>query len=109
MRCPLDCKLSSWTDFSPCSRKCGSGIKTRFRTVVQKATNGGKVCAAEDEQITETIPCIDRQCYNFVWGADPWSVCKVINQTRGHITKCGTGIFGLVCKICHFSKPITNR
>lgn len=91
VKCPLNCILSPWTEFTPCSRKCGSGIKTRFRTVVQKATHGGQVCNTENKQITETVPCIENHCYNYVWETDPWSHCKLINQTKGRITKCGTG------------------
>ena len=97
MKCPLNCILSRWTEFTPCSRKCGSGIKTRFRTVVQKATHGGQACNTENEQITETVPCIENHCYNYVWEADPWSHCKVMNQTKGRITKCGTGVVFELC------------
>ena len=91
--CPLDCKLSSWTKYTPCSSKCGAGVKTRFRTIVQKATQGGQMCVSDGEnnQIVETIPCIEIECFNFVWKADPWETCKITNQTRDRVAKCGTG------------------
>ncbi|XP_065052775.1 thrombospondin type-1 domain-containing protein 7A-like [Rhopilema esculentum] len=91
--CPFDCKLSSWSAYTPCSRKCGSGVKTRFRTIVQEATHGGQMCAVAngEKQISETVPCLERQCFNFVWKADPWETCQITNQTRSRVTQCGTG------------------
>ena len=40
----MSCKLSSWSKWSGCSEKCGSGVKVRTRTIAAKAKYGGKKC-----------------------------------------------------------------
>ena len=49
------------------------------------------VSDGESNQIVETVPCKEKECYNFVWKADPWETCRITNQTRDRISKCGTG------------------
>ena len=96
IECPLDCKLSPWTEFTSCSRQCGAGVRSRFRTVIQRATQGGHVCVSSggerDKQITDTVACREKDCYHYSWRSDPWEECRLTNQTRGSITKCGTGM-----------------
>jgi hypothetical protein len=46
MYCPTDCAMSKWSGFGGCTKSCGTGTKTKSRTVVIKAANGGKACVA---------------------------------------------------------------
>ena len=36
------CQLSNWSEWSPCSKPCGGGEKTKTRQVVKEAVNGGR-------------------------------------------------------------------
>ena len=40
----VDCKWSSYTEWSDCSKSCGGGTKTSNRTILQSPINGGQEC-----------------------------------------------------------------
>jgi hypothetical protein len=43
--CPIDCKVSGWTDYDTCSEKCGgTGFRTKTRSVINQAAFGGSKC-----------------------------------------------------------------
>jgi hypothetical protein len=73
--CPADCKMSSWTAWTTCTKSCSGGTHLRSRSVVALAAHGGKKCGAPTE---------NKQCNTFVcpvdcvatsrWGA--WSTCS---------------------------------
>jgi hypothetical protein len=31
--CPIDCKVSAWTSYSACTKSCGTGSKTKSRSL----------------------------------------------------------------------------
>lgn len=45
--CDVNCELAEWTDWSSCSRACGSGFQMRYRHVLTEAKNSG-TCAEEE-------------------------------------------------------------
>ena len=50
----MDCVLSDWKAWSPCSVSCGHGVMTRQRIIEQEARSGGKEC---DGDMEETQQC----------------------------------------------------
>lgn len=41
---PVDCEVSQWTDWAPCSKTCGFGSRSRRRYVARKPENAGRPC-----------------------------------------------------------------
>ncbi|XP_063986743.1 spondin-1 [Diachasmimorpha longicaudata] len=41
---PVDCMVSEWSPWTPCSVSCGSGRLTSFRMIKRESENGGKPC-----------------------------------------------------------------
>lgn len=73
-KCPVDCKLSEFSEFSKCTKVCGGGMQTRFRSLEVKPNHGGKAC----ESLQESRPCnsgsCDRDCALSDW--QPWAACS---------------------------------
>jgi len=73
IRCPVDCVLSDYEEYSKCTQVCGGGVKSRTRTMEVQQKNGGKQC----DQLTQTIPCnsgsCDRDCTLTEWS--PFTPC----------------------------------
>uniref|UniRef100_A0A8C5ATV2 Thrombospondin, type I, domain containing 7Aa n=1 Tax=Gadus morhua TaxID=8049 RepID=A0A8C5ATV2_GADMO len=89
--CPSDCKLSEWSNWSRCSKSCGSGVKVRSKWLREKPYNGGRPCPKLDHvnQVYEVVPCLS-DCGQYVWQAEPWSVWKVSNVDLKE--NCGEGV-----------------
>lgn len=56
---PVDCTLSEWSAWNPCSTSCDGGQTRRWRSVRQVAANGGKGCMASLVEVTvcNAAPC----------------------------------------------------
>ncbi|XP_034016704.1 thrombospondin type-1 domain-containing protein 7A-like [Thalassophryne amazonica] len=91
--CPSDCKLSEWSNWSRCSKSCGSGVKVRSKWLREKPYNGGRPCPKLDHvnqaQVYEVVPCVS-DCGQYVWVSEPWSVWKVNNVELKD--DCGEGV-----------------
>ncbi|XP_044027484.1 thrombospondin type-1 domain-containing protein 7A [Siniperca chuatsi] len=91
--CPSDCKLSEWSNWSRCSKSCGSGVKVRSKWLREKPYNGGRPCPKLDHvnqaQVYEVVPCLS-DCGQHVWVAERWSVWKVSNVDLKD--NCGEGV-----------------
>ena len=74
--CAVDCALSTWGDWSPCSVTCGdTGTRTRTRVELQAAQNGGEVCPSLTESGSCTPGPCPFHCEVSAWGG--WSECSL--------------------------------
>ncbi|KAG9283723.1 thrombospondin type-1 domain-containing protein 7A-like [Astyanax mexicanus] len=91
--CPSDCKLSEWSNWSRCSKSCGSGVKVRSKWLREKPYNGGRPCPKLDHinqvRVYEVVPCVS-DCTQYVWVTEPWSMWKVSNVDLKE--NCGEGV-----------------
>lgn len=70
-RCPLDCILADWTNWSPCSAMCNGGVEDRIRPVVQHDTKGGEPCGQTDDETDCNVQACSGDCVLEDWTA--WS------------------------------------
>ncbi|XP_035675233.1 spondin-1-like isoform X2 [Branchiostoma floridae] len=68
-----DCKVSAWSGFGRCNRRCGGGVMLRARTITQKPLNGGKPCPELSER---------REC-----NMEPCPVTKATSISENDIPK----------------------
>ena len=54
----VNCKISSWNEWDPCSVSCGKGIKSRNRQIIVAPMNGGTPCP----ESTESTDCATVEC-----------------------------------------------
>lgn len=73
-KCPKDCHMTDWSEFSKCSRSCGSGVASRTRKIISQPVAGGKPCGGTQEFAA---------CNNFECPTDcemnpfsAWSACS---------------------------------
>ena len=73
--CPVDCTWDSFGEWSSCTKSCGGGEKTRKRSILTPASDGGQDCKgpAIEKDWCNTNACpIDCE-----WGRfGEWSVCS---------------------------------
>ena len=89
---PVDCVASDWSEFGKCSaEQCGTvGTKTRRRTVITPASNGGAMCTdMEDNQPCSTLCPPPVNCVVSDWS--PLSECQADTCNRiGRLTRTRT-------------------
>lgn len=84
--CDVDCRLSSWSEWSSCSETCGFGSKkTRTRKILVKPKKYGRQCPSKKDLVEEN-PCKLVSCFRFSWSTGDWSDCSA-----GY-GQCGQGI-----------------
>lgn len=65
--CPVDCKMSPWSDWSMCNASCdATGHKTRSRSAEEDTKCGGKVCGHRVEKIKCQGPRCECKFNNWV-------------------------------------------
>jgi len=78
--CPINCAVSGWKAWGSCSKDCGSGVKSRARTITTNPAFKGNGCPALSQtQACNTHGCAVH-CEMSAWSA--WGTCS---------KQCGTG------------------
>ena len=70
----VNCRWGEFDEWSECSERCGGGNKTRSRSQLIPASNGGKECEGKaiEQNICNTSPC-EIDCK---WGTfGNWTFC----------------------------------
>ncbi|XP_047666453.1 thrombospondin type-1 domain-containing protein 7B isoform X2 [Tachysurus fulvidraco] len=78
--CPLDCVVSTFSQWSPCSRTCAPALQHRTRQVLAPPLYGGSACPS----LTQVRPCSqnvaqcpsDPQKHSYSLWAGSWSPCR---------------------------------
>ena len=76
--CPIDHSFSEWSDFSPCTPKCGEGSRFRVRSCKQ-GRHGGSQCPGYLENLAEKEQekCKVKDCPGCIPGRwNEWSTCS---------------------------------
>ena len=84
IECPMDCEVSEWKNWEPCSTECGVGTKIRHRTVLQPSNALGRPCP----ELQQTTICVRRSCGEYK--PSEWSTC-IISYTTNSTEYCGNG------------------
>ncbi|XP_074648479.1 A disintegrin and metalloproteinase with thrombospondin motifs 6-like isoform X2 [Tubulanus polymorphus] len=79
IRCPADGGWSKWSDFGPCSRMCGAGVKISNRSCTNPPPGpGGRICIGASFRV--------KYCYE--------QACPTIPKTRHELLSSECGILG---------------
>ncbi|GAU98091.1 hypothetical protein RvY_09282-2 [Ramazzottius varieornatus] len=80
---PVDCQVSTYSSWGPCSVSCGKGFQDRYREIVVRPQNGGQACPTKLEQRRKCVlpPCKNQYCVFGEWSE--WMSCT---------KSCGNGI-----------------
>jgi hypothetical protein len=60
--CDIDCVLSEWTVWGPCSRACAGGVQERAKTEISPAEGNGKCAHHKDMERFEQQTCNTLEC-----------------------------------------------
>jgi len=80
--CAVDCALSPWGEWSPCTQTCGTGTQSRSRSILQPPLQHGKDCDA----ITAIQECNRSPCA-IACTVSAWSEWGECSQECGGGTK----------------------
>ncbi|XP_078482881.1 complement component C6-like [Ciona intestinalis] len=78
----VNCAVSGWSGWGPCSHSCGEGVMTRSRKITRHPMHGGSACPTA---LRGSAPCTVRPCPVFscswtAWGI--WSECNSCSSER---------------------------
>jgi hypothetical protein len=60
--CPVDCVVTQWGHWEPCSKGCDAGGTHRVRAIVSREEYGGALCPALRDPIAGLKPCNSHAC-----------------------------------------------
>ncbi|KAI8499491.1 Spondin-2 [Branchiostoma belcheri] len=98
-----DCKVSDWSGFSKCNRRCGGGVMVRSRTVTQKPSNGGKPCPQLHERKECNVePCPVTETINTNDLSKPETSTKTVEKEQQETTTAAK-VVATDCKVSGWS------
>jgi hypothetical protein len=94
--CPVDCQISSWQQWSACTKSCGGGSSHQSRSIIITPSGGGMPCpsALSNEAECNTFSC-PSNCVLTEWSG--FSKCTVMcssgtkMRTRQVVSSMGFG------------------
>ncbi|XP_010328810.3 thrombospondin type-1 domain-containing protein 7B [Saimiri boliviensis] len=97
--CKKDCIVTAFSEWTPCPRLCQAGNATvkqsRYRIIIQEATNGGQECP---DTLYEERECEDVSlCPIYRWKPQKWNPCILVPESvrqgiMGSSEACGKGL-----------------
>ena len=76
---PVNCTLSSWSNWSDCTQTCGGGTQSRTRTILSDSKYGG-TC----DSLSETKSCNTNVCLvSWIIGGNFYSINKISYSFNG--------------------------
>jgi hypothetical protein len=121
--CPVDCKVSNWSNWSNCTENCDGGTQERTRSIITMPRGNGTSCPLLKETIACNTDVCPVDCNVSDWSN--WSNCSVscgsgwqererniITQPKGTGTKCpeltdtracNTNVCPVDCKVSDWS------
>jgi len=77
--CPIDCQVSQWGHWDPCTKSCGAGGTHRVRVITTAVQHGGKVCPSLRDPPTGLKACNTHAC-----GIENMGTCH-LDHVRCHV------------------------
>ncbi|XP_064634127.1 thrombospondin type-1 domain-containing protein 7B-like isoform X2 [Lineus longissimus] len=99
---PMDCQVSKWTTWSPCSQTCyhsqtgGFGQQTRTRKILQMPSNSGIGCPLLQDIQSCKNQSLER-CPRHEWHYSEWSSCRLMDPS--HLCGPGTQVRAVYCTV----------
>jgi hypothetical protein len=93
--CPINCSVSEWSDYGPCSNDCGDGLQIRTRDILIQPENGGSPCP----DLMETLDC----------GVSQWSDYGPCSKVCGNGTQTRTRTIVTLPQFNGIDCPILNE
>jgi hypothetical protein len=77
--CPQSCEVSQWSTWGGCTKSCGTGVRTKTRSVLQAVGWGGVACPL----LTESEECNAQPCAVdcLMTAFTAWTACSVTCAT----------------------------
>jgi hypothetical protein len=74
--CSVDCVVTEWSEWTPCTAPCGGGTRERARVILVEDEYGGEECPSNlnETGVCNTDAC-PRSCEVSAWSN--WSTCSV--------------------------------
>jgi hypothetical protein len=98
-KCPVHCKVASWSSWSKCSVDCGGGVSTRSRKVLETPKYDGNTCPSLRESKECNTDSCPQHCKVSKWGkfGDCSAACGGGKQTRTRTIVINTKFGGTKC------------